>query len=144
MDDWLAVAAMSVTERASLLAVLDVGDPAELESAIVDWTSADLHAALLKVGVPSEPVKRAQRVAFLEDDLNRARRLSVTFDHAAYGRISQIGELWSFGDLPLKLERSAPTLGQHSVEILTQLGYRPHEIEELGRSGVVAGPGLGP
>ena len=78
----------------------------------------------------------------MEDDFNRTHRLSVSYDHPAYGRISQIGELWTFSGLPLKLERSAPVLGQHSREILVNLAYSDEEIDDLGRSGVVAGPGL--
>jgi hypothetical protein len=34
-------------------------------------------------------------------------------------------------------ERPAPTLGQHNDEVLAELGFAAHEIEELASAGVV-------
>ena len=38
---------------------------------------------------------------------------------------------------PGKVQRPAPTLGQHSIEVLRELGYDDARIEALVRSGAV-------
>jgi crotonobetainyl-CoA:carnitine CoA-transferase CaiB-like acyl-CoA transferase len=40
--------------------------------------------------------------------------------------MEQIGAFWDFGDLPLRLSRSAPSRGQHTSEILAELGITPN------------------
>jgi crotonobetainyl-CoA:carnitine CoA-transferase CaiB-like acyl-CoA transferase len=34
--------------------------------------------------------------------------------------------------------RHAPLLGEHNVELLTEIGYSPAEIDDLIRQGVIA------
>jgi formyl-CoA transferase len=51
-------------------------------------------------------------------------------------------------DSPIKIQeevkvqpRLAPDLGQHTIEVLVELGYSPAEIEALGAKGVISTPG---
>ncbi|MDB5424582.1 MAG: coA-transferase family protein, partial [Phenylobacterium sp.] len=91
-----------------------------------------------KAGAPSEPVRLAQMDAFLGDPATVKAGLRATYRHARYGQMEQIGGLWDFGDLPLQLDRPPPTLGQHSREILGELGLGG-QFEALHSAGLVVG-----
>jgi crotonobetainyl-CoA:carnitine CoA-transferase CaiB-like acyl-CoA transferase len=42
-------------------------------------------------------------------------------------------------ETPLRYERASPRLGEHTREILAELGYSPDRIERLAAEHVVAG-----
>ena len=46
---------------------------------------------------------------------------------------------WHFQTLPLslKLRRSAPTLAEHSAEVLSERGFSPDEIESFRKMKVI-------
>jgi crotonobetainyl-CoA:carnitine CoA-transferase CaiB-like acyl-CoA transferase len=123
-DGWVAVVDRRRGAVDRLLAALGASVSGELERCFATTTTASVLAALGAVGVPCEPVRCAQREAFLDSASNHRCRLVVSYPHPAYGRIEQIGAFWDFGDLPLYLDRAAPTCGQHSEEILRELGVQ--------------------
>jgi crotonobetainyl-CoA:carnitine CoA-transferase CaiB-like acyl-CoA transferase len=51
--------------------------------------------------------------------------------------MEQPGSMWYFGDLDTRLEHAPPELGEHSVEILNELGFSTEQIERLIGDGVV-------
>jgi crotonobetainyl-CoA:carnitine CoA-transferase CaiB-like acyl-CoA transferase len=44
---------------------------------------------------------------------------------------------WDFSETPASWRCPAPGLGQHTEEILTEMGYRPEEIASFKRERVV-------
>lgn len=72
-----------------------------------------------------------------EDDHIRASGLLGTADHPTEGRYRTIGSPVRFGLTPASIRQHAPNLGEHSVEVATQLGLSEQEIEQLIRSGVL-------
>jgi crotonobetainyl-CoA:carnitine CoA-transferase CaiB-like acyl-CoA transferase len=67
-----------------------------------------------------------------------ANDVFIDFEHPRFGRLRTI-------DSPMRLEGmgkvrpvAAPELGQHTSEVLAELGYRPEEIEALIEGGVAA------
>lgn len=42
-----------------------------------------------------------------------------------------------FDDTQPAIRRPAPAIGEHSAEVLAELGYRPDEVARLGANGVV-------
>ena len=57
------------------------------------------------------------------------------FDHSHKPGFKLVASPFRLGEaLPA---RPAPTLGQHTEELLKDLGYRPGEISELKNEGVV-------
>ena len=48
---------------------------------------------------------------------------------------------WRLADSLNGLRRPAPLLGQHTTEVLGELGFRPDELEELIAVGAVFVPG---
>jgi crotonobetainyl-CoA:carnitine CoA-transferase CaiB-like acyl-CoA transferase len=83
-------------------------------------------------------VRLAQLDAFLDDPANDRAGLRASYRHALYGQLEQIGGLWDFGDLPLRLDRPPPTLGQHSREVLDELGLT-EAFDPLRSAGLIAG-----
>jgi crotonobetainyl-CoA:carnitine CoA-transferase CaiB-like acyl-CoA transferase len=62
------------------------------------------------------------------------------YRHAEYGWIREVGLLMRLSDTP-GLERGpAPLFGEHTVDILTELGYEPATIASLRDAGIVLAP----
>lgn len=67
-----------------------------------------------------------------------AERLIETYEHPKAGRFRGFREPVRFGDEPAPSVRAAPTLGQHSREVLEGAGYSPVEVAALVAAGAVA------
>jgi Predicted acyl-CoA transferases/carnitine dehydratase len=65
------------------------------------------------------------------------REMFVEVDHPRVGKVKQVGNPIKLSDTPGKVKGPAPSLGQHTDEILRELGYSPLDIENLRRDGVV-------
>ncbi|MES2025589.1 MAG: CoA transferase [Pseudomonadota bacterium] len=97
------------------------------------------HAIVQAHDAGAEAVKLAfdNREAFLDDPLNLETRLLADTDHLHYGKLRQSGSIWNFSDMQTCIERAAPTLGQHSRELLEEFGLSTEEIDDLFARGVV-------
>lgn len=143
-DAWIAVAALRDVERTALLAAVGVDAPGALAGAIAGRAAAPLLAALESAGVPAERVRVEGLDPFFDEADHRRTRLAVSYPHSDWGELEQIGALWSFGDLALRLDLAPPALGQHTREVLEGLGFDAAALRALAASGVIAGPGLDP
>jgi formyl-CoA transferase len=72
----------------------------------------------------------------LEDEHVRARGFVRELDHSKLGRVRATGSPVRFSRTPLRLERAGPLLGEHTAELLEELGVR--DADALERDGVVA------
>ena len=87
-------------------------------------------------GVPAGPIYNIEQV--YEDPQVRAREMVVETDHPVAGRTSSIGIPVKLSDTPGRFRKPAPTLGQHTDEVLKQLGRSADEIAILRSHGAVA------
>jgi len=98
--------------------------------------SADWIREFEAAGVPVGPVNRIGDM--LADPQVAAREMVVEVDHAVAGRVKALGLPIKFASTPGEIKRAAPTLGQHTDEILAGLGYSAAEMARLRADGAVA------
>lgn len=79
-------------------------------------------------------------VLFLEELVDfeqvRANGYMVEVEHPLLGPVKTVGATVKMSETPLSAARSSPTLGQHTDEILSHLGYSSERIEGLRSKGV--------
>jgi crotonobetainyl-CoA:carnitine CoA-transferase CaiB-like acyl-CoA transferase len=90
-------------------------------------------------GVPFTRVNTIDQVAVDEQAL--ARDMIQTATHPEAGPIKMVGLPIKFSETPGDIRRSAPLLGEHSVQIAQELGYDPAEINTLLAQGAIQAPG---
>jgi crotonobetainyl-CoA:carnitine CoA-transferase CaiB-like acyl-CoA transferase len=66
-----------------------------------------------------------------------AEEMVTTFEHPLVGRYRGMAKPIKFSETPGPAPFAAPTLGQHSVELLRQNGYSEQEIARLKELGVI-------
>ena len=97
--------------------------------------SADWLAALDAADVPSGQVNSVAD-AFAQPQA-QARRMDQVINHPALGPIRQIGLPYKLSQTPASIRSAPPMLGEHSDEILAELGYDADAISAMRRDGVV-------
>lgn len=71
----------------------------------------------------------------LTDRHVQARGMVVELEHPDYGTIPQIGVAPKFSETPGRVRTPAPRPGQHTEEVLREIGYTPEEIADLTTRG---------
>ncbi len=104
--------------------------PAFKKRSTNDWLER-LDAA----GVPAGPVLSVGEM--LADPQTKAREMLVETEHQRLGPVPTIGFPVKFSETPAAIERGAPTLGQHTTEVLRELGYADSDIDKLVADSVV-------
>jgi len=116
-----------IRHRADLLPLLDA--VFQTRPAAV-WLEA-LRAA----GVPCGPISTVDQIVM--DPQVRAREMLVEIDHPSAGRITVPGLPVKCSATPGSIRRPPPRLGEHTVEVLGELGIPATEIPRLRREGVI-------
>jgi formyl-CoA transferase len=113
--------ASRVTHRAALAA--------RIESVMAGEPRDHWLARLETHGVPCGPINTYADV--MADPHIQARDLVVDTDHPTLGRIKTLGTPVKLSDTPLTPGRPAPMLGQHTDEVLREIGFTIEDIAKL-------------
>ncbi|MCK5653789.1 MAG: CoA transferase [Dehalococcoidia bacterium] len=66
-----------------------------------------------------------------------ARRMIIESDHPTMGRVKQVGSMHKLSDSPVEVRNWSTRFGQHTEEILLELGYDKARIKELFEAEVI-------
>jgi succinate---hydroxymethylglutarate CoA-transferase len=90
---------------------------------------------LKAAGVPCGKINSV--AAALDDEHTRARNMVETVEHPTIGALKMLGIPFKFSDTECSVQRAPPTLGQHTDEILNELGRDTATIAKLRQEKVV-------
>jgi crotonobetainyl-CoA:carnitine CoA-transferase CaiB-like acyl-CoA transferase len=92
-------------------------------------------ARLREADVPCGPINLLDQA--LADPQVLARQFIVVLDHPAAGMVRSLGFPPHLREGAVTYRLAPPTLGQHSEEVLTELGYGPDQVTRLREVGVI-------
>jgi crotonobetainyl-CoA:carnitine CoA-transferase CaiB-like acyl-CoA transferase len=121
----------SNSARVRNLAVLNPLIVAELAKQDRAHWVGSLEAA----GVPCGPINSIPE-AFADPQVKH-REMRFDLRHAAGATLPQVASPMRFREAPLKHELAPPLLGQHTMEILEDLGISQEEMEKLRQAGII-------
>jgi len=101
-----------------------------------EFARDELLARLVAADVLAAPINEIPDV--VRDPQVRHNGMIATTSHATLGPIQVTGVPLKLHGTPGSVRRSAPVQGQHTAEILNELGYGPDDVAELRRDGAVA------
>lgn len=135
---WIAIAAVAAVHQAAVRRLLG-DDVAGFAAAALTWQARDLVTAFEGEGVPCDRVtfEDAQN-RFFDEGLHRQLKLVSVLESPTYGTVEQPGAFWTFGDIPLSFKHAAPDIGQHTDEIMREVGYSDVEIEQYRAMNIIA------
>ena len=155
-DGWLYVVAETAAERLALCRALDCADadqvntasppgchPAEaplaqaLAQRFAGLSLAESLARLQKAGIPCAPALEGHSELFLDDPHAAANDMVVIHQHPVIGQQRLARHYIRFSNTRPVPGRPTPLLGEHTREILQEVGYTDEGIAELYTKGVV-------
>jgi crotonobetainyl-CoA:carnitine CoA-transferase CaiB-like acyl-CoA transferase len=101
-------------------------------------STASAVELLHSLDIPAAPVVALDEL--VSHPQIQAGRHVDEFDHPVLGRIHQANPAVRFGSERAGLLRPAPAIGQHSAEVMRELGFSGADIDALLQAGVMGGP----
>jgi len=106
-----------------------------IEKRIAALTKADVVRRLREANVPVGPINTLDEV--FADPVVRHLGLVAEVDHPTAGRVRAPGIPVRMSGTPPSVRDHPPLLGEHTDEVLAELGYSADEITRLRRDGAV-------
>jgi len=116
-------------------ALLDV-----LEAEFARWSAVELCRRLWDAGVPAGPVNSIDEVYADQQVLHREMLQEFPHPGLASGKVRFAGFAAKLAGTPPTIRRHPPKFGEHTAEILAELGFSSPEIQALIDSRVARAP----
>jgi crotonobetainyl-CoA:carnitine CoA-transferase CaiB-like acyl-CoA transferase len=155
-DGWIYVAAESDAARRALCAIVGFAAPdpthllpakgshpnttafaVEFAAAIAQRSVPDTLAALKAAGVPCAEAPPGDAEIFLDDPHAAANDMIAIRQHPKAGELRVAWQLVQFGDSRTSAGLPTPLLGEHTAQVLREVGYSEDAIRSLHADGVV-------
>ena len=98
-------------------------------------TTAEWMEILVEKGVPCAPALTYEE--FFHHPQVEAMNMNIPAQHAKIGRMRLWGIPVAFDRTPTKVRRTAPMLGEHTDEVLKEIGYDDDRIKSLRDDGII-------
>ena len=98
-------------------------------------TRAEWLEVFKKEGCIATPIQTPSQVT--NDPQAVANNYFVTVDHPEQGATKMTGYPWCFSDTPASYRHPAPGYGEHTMEILSEIGCSEDEMKSLKEKGVL-------
>ena len=108
---------------------------AEIGAVIATRTTAEWVGRLNEAGVPCGPIYTMDQV--FADPQVRHLGAAAPVCHPRLGEVRIVNQAVRLSRTPATMARATPELGEHSAEILRELGYDATRIDELRSRGVI-------
>lgn len=105
---------------------------------VAPLTRAEVLDRLAAVGVPCGPVNSIAEV--FADPQAQHLRLTTAVDHPVRGRVEVLRPSITLSRTPVSVCRAAPLLGEHTAEILSEMGYTAEDLEAFEATHVTSAP----
>ncbi len=106
-----------------------------LEAIFVTQPAEHWLSMFRPLGIPCGPINHLDET--LNDPHIQARGMVLTMEHPVAGEIQMLGNPMHLSDTPVSYRLAPPTLGQHTEEVLQDLGYDQEAIAQLKEQGVI-------
>jgi formyl-CoA transferase/CoA:oxalate CoA-transferase len=110
-----------------------------IETALTTSSTADWVSRFEAAAIAAGPIYEFDEV--FEDPQARHLGLVTEMEQPGFGRVRMLGFPFRASSAPGTIRRPAPGLGEHTGEVLEELGLPPQEIERLAATGAIM---LGP
>ncbi|WP_027209581.1 formyl-CoA transferase [Burkholderia sp. WSM2232] len=107
---------------------------AEIERWTMTKTKFEAMQILNKYDIPCGPILSMKEIA--EEPSLRKTGTIVEVDHPTRGKYLTVGNPIKLSDSPTEVRRS-PLLGEHTDEVMAELGYSPEQISALRTAGAI-------
>src|SRR4051812_36531023 len=108
---------------------------AAIEAITETHDSAEWIERFNKAGVPAGPIYTMNQV--FADPQVRHLGIATPVDHPSLGRVELVGQAVTLSRTPSRLRTASPEPGEHSDEILRELGYSDGDIAALRERRIV-------
>jgi crotonobetainyl-CoA:carnitine CoA-transferase CaiB-like acyl-CoA transferase len=122
---------LTVAERVKNLAEL----ARLIEEKLAEKTNKEWEALLDEAGVANGPILHIDEV--FQDPQVLHQEMLLEMDHPRAGKIKTLGFPVKLSQTPAQLKSPPPYMGQHTEEVLQELGYSPREVEIMRKEGVI-------
>ena len=106
---------------------------AELEKTFISKTSVEWVDLLLAVGIPAGPINTYPQA--FDSAHGKHRQMRMEIDHPVEGKVPNIGYAVKLNGTPQQVTRHPPLLGEHTDELLAELGIEGDELALLKTGG---------
>lgn len=108
----------------------------ELEKSFANKDASEWIDLMLAEGIPAGPILDYPQA--FESEHGKHRQMKIEIDHPLEGKVPNIGFAVKMQGTPQQVRRHPPLLGEHTQEVLEQVGFTSAQIESLRAQGAFA------